>query len=236
MSTALLSAALCSCALGQVPLLEGTELSKADQVKTVTATVRVLNPTKKTVGAGVVISKIGTVAYVLTAAHLADGADSLDVKIYSNESYPKPLHVYLAVPVVARRTENNQDLALLRIAGYAGGPPGLKICPLQAAPKQQVPAACAAGCGDANAPTLHLAPIHATVLAARAGAPIKARFWCSKRAPAPGESGGPLVDEQGRLLGICSGASGAQGFYCHLEDIHAFCRQAGLAFLLEKEP
>jgi S1-C subfamily serine protease len=205
-------------------------------VNTVTATVRLINIKKDYVGAGVIVAKRGTVAYVLTAAHIAEGVDTLDVKVFSSQSYPKPQHVYVAVPVVARRTENNQDLALLRITGYAGESPGLKICPLQAAPKQAVPTACAAGCGDTNAPTIHLTPIHASVYAAKPGAPIKARFWCSKRVPIAGESGGPLVDRQGRLLGICSGAAGGQGYYCHLEHIHSFCRQSGLAFLLDKEP
>jgi S1-C subfamily serine protease len=233
MSTAILSSAFCVCALGQIPLLDGAELSKADQVKTVTATVRVLNTKKDVAGAGVIVAKMGTIAYVLTAAHIVDGADAVDVRIYSDKTYPKAQHTYSAVPVVARRTDNNQDLALLRITGYAGESSGLKICPLQAAPKQKVPAGCAVGCGDTNAPTIHRVPIHEVVLAAKAGAPVRARFWCSKRVPIRGESGGPLVDGHGRLLGICSGASEGQGFYCHLEHVHAFCRQAGLAFLLE---
>ena len=117
------------------------ELSKADQIKTVEATVRLINVKKDYVGAGVIVSKVGTVAYVLTAAHIADGVDTLDVKIFANKTYPKAEHVYLKVPVIARRTENNQDLALLRIAGYTGESAGLKICPLPAAPKQAVPAA-----------------------------------------------------------------------------------------------
>ena len=77
--------------------------------------------------------------------------------------------------------------------------------------------------------------IRGTVLAQRPGEPIAARFWCGSRKPIRGESGGPLMNSSGQLFGLCSGAQGEQGFYCHLDDIHDFLRVNGLKSLLKKQ-
>jgi hypothetical protein len=139
------------------------------------------------------------------------------------------------VQVVARRRESNQDLALLRIADYRSVSDGLEICPLASVPKGKDFAAVAVGCPEGKPPVLRRESIQGSVRAAKPGAPVPARFWKSGRKAQAGESGGPLTNAQGQIIGICSGTSAEHGFFCHLEEIHAFLRAAGLNSMLPRK-
>jgi S1-C subfamily serine protease len=213
---------------GQIATLDAPGFSKAVQTDAVLATVRVINQPKNLLGSGVILAKSGRVAYILSAGHLADDSEDLEVHLFSRTSYPKAVLIVRSVSVVARRRSNNQDLALLRLVGYSGESAGMEICPASSRPQVKSFVALAIGCGEANYPELSFETIEGSILAAKPGDPRPARFWCSSTRPKLGQSGAPLINAQGQLLGICSGAHGSQGLFCHIEDIQLFLREHGL--------
>ena len=229
----MIHAVLLAAALGQTPAAEVDGLAKSVQAELLRATVRIANTQKKVVGSGILLGKSGPAAYILTAAHVVDGADAVEVHVFSADDVSKP-RVWPMATVVARRREGNQDLALLRIAEYGGDVKTLSLCPTADLPKDKALAAFAVGCPDSKPPLVRAEKILA-VQAAKRGEPGTVKMWQSKQKPTGGESGGPLVNARGQLLGICSGAQGDHGYYCHLEDIHSFLRSSGLAWVLERK-
>src|ERR1019366_5733727 len=98
----------------QVPALESADFSKERQAQAVTATVRIRNLTLNKEGSGVLVGKGGPFVYVLTAQHLIQGGDRIEIATFSKESYPKPLNIYSAAEITAEM-RGLEDLALIRI-------------------------------------------------------------------------------------------------------------------------
>jgi S1-C subfamily serine protease len=61
------------------------------------------------------------------------------------------------------------------------------------------------------------------------------RYWQLNHETQKGSSGGALVDQSGRLLGIASGVSNRKGYYCHLSEIERFLSQSGMEWLLNHQ-
>src|SRR5262249_35942706 len=120
--------------LGQLPTIAADGFAVETQRATLAATVRITNPKKSGVASGVLLAKTGAVAYVLTAGHVVGDSDVVEVEVFSATSYPKPAARYAAARVIARQREGGQDLALVRIAGFAEELAGVRICPLGDAP------------------------------------------------------------------------------------------------------
>lgn len=216
----------------QLPLEEKPPFSKEVQTTVLTATVRIVTGAQGGEGSGVVVKTQGPFVYVLTAKHVVDQAKQLEIHLFNETAYPKPAEVVKEVKVIAQSKDT--DLALLRCrpAGAAAGT--LRICTPQQLPKKQEFAALTAGCSLAQAPT----PGFAAVLAARTVRKpdgSTARVWETDGAVAKGRSGGPLVDAQGLLLGVCSGTSGGKSYYCRPEEIHDFLRQHAFRWLYEED-
>lgn len=230
---AILAFTLLSGAPGQAPPAD--RLPMQAEADVVSATVRIINQKKNSIGNGVVIARTGTVAFVLTAGHIVEQAEEVDVRVYGPAADAKPV-VHAAVKVLARRTQNNQDLALVRVTGYSGKSDGLPLCPKDSVPKENHFAAFAAACRDGKNALVRPVTIEKSVQVTKPGAPLPARFWSSAKKVQAGDSGGPLVNARGELLGICSGAQSEHGYFCHLDEIRTFVRDAGLSFVLEKKP
>ena len=59
-------------------------------------------------------------------------------------------------------------------------------------------------------------------------------FWEVERKHVSGRSGGPLVDEKGYLIGICSGSNQEKGYFTHIEEIQRFLKRNGFRWLMEE--
>jgi S1-C subfamily serine protease len=196
------------------------------------ATVRVCNPVKESVGSGVVIDRNGPVMYVLTAAHVVDKADRVEVYAYDPGATARP-RLFRDVTVVGRTGSDVSDLALLRVTVDRDC-----ACLPVAARKRKAPLrtpgpAFSVGFSDGTIPAIKAETVACALTVRKGGAADSARFWKCQAAPVLGRSGGPLLDGDGALLGVCSGGSSDVTFYTHLDEIARFLRRNGLGMLAE---
>jgi S1-C subfamily serine protease len=206
--------------------------SKEAQESALQATVRVGNLTRKTAGTGAVVGQSGPYVYVLTAGHLMDKTDQLEVATFSARSYPKPERVYRAAEVVAHARD--KDLAVIRITTSDKMPGLVRVCPPGQLPRDKSFPVLTVGCSNRKVPTCLTDAVSDRKRARRPGVDGAVLYWETADRPDPGRSGGPLVDRHGRLIGVCSGANDGRGYYCHAEEIHQFLRRHGLRWLYEE--
>jgi S1-C subfamily serine protease len=221
-----------SLVLGQIPTLETPEYSRKLQEQAVCATVRVLNSVNDVHGSGVVVGRSGPSIYILTAAHVVEGADNVEIQSFTAASYPKPAFTFKEARVVGLGDKLTVDLAIVRVL-TTESLTSISVCPKDALPRKKTFAALAVGCGAAK-PTCVLDVVLGSKSVRRPGSSSVSLCWEGKAKSEPGRSGGPLVSSRGFLIGICSGTSGAHGYYCHITEIHRFLTRQGLDWLFEK--
>ena len=220
----------------KLPTIAADGFRQEIQHETMLATVRVLS--RKEMGVGVIIDVQGPIAYVLTAAHLVKGMDEVDVHIFSKESYPRYSKILKKQQIAGR---GEPDLALIRIVGYEGESKGLKLAALKGVDKLGPTKlrGIATGCTKELAPALRLVDVDAVVNVQKPGEDKIGKYFQSPEASLGGQSGGPLVNSNGQLLGICSGAGvqkagmAAKGYYVHLQEIRSFLENTGLGTLIK---
>jgi S1-C subfamily serine protease len=232
----LIGSSILAIVLSQAPAAEVEGFTPAVQQEALQATVRVVNQKKNAIGAGVILNRSGAITFVLTAAHVVDSAERVDVHVFTSKSYPKPAQIYESAAVIVRARDKQPDLAVLRVIGYGGASQGLKLCPMRELPDESKFSVLSVGCGDNHVPTLRSEQVIDTVHAKKRNDSHVSSYFRTDQKPSSGRSGGPLVDSRGRLLGICSGGDNGRAFYCHLEDIHQFLRAHGLHAILNDQP
>ncbi len=216
---------LIGLALVQPDPVGSEEFSKKVQLNAVTATVRLSNRNRGGLGTGVNLGKKGKDTYILTTRHFARKGDQVEVSTFSAKSYPGPEAVYATGEVVAESDEI-RDLALVRLTIKGEFPEALRLCPPSQAPaKKGKFRALAVGCTNGKYPTAVIATVLGKKRISRAAGGGSANVWQIETAHAEGRSGGPLVDEQGRLLGILSGTSRGKSYFVHLDEIASFLRE-----------
>jgi len=183
------------------------------------------------VGTGVTVAVRDGAAYVLTAEHVVPGVEDRLVEFFNKDSYPKPASQHKAVEVVKQWTD--PDLALLKVEVGKGPIPALRLAGPGERPKRYPFAALSVGCTEGAAPTCRTE----RVLARR---PVRrpnevAFFWELQTPSIAGRSGGPLLDRDGRVIGICVALQSGRGYFSHLDEIQAVLKRDDLDWLWRPE-
>ncbi|MBY0457858.1 MAG: serine protease [Gemmataceae bacterium] len=181
------------------------------RARAVAATVRVRNPADGQRGSGVVVTRAGNLVQVLTAEHVVPTARAVEVTFAPLTASGEPRQAKAEVLERSVRL----DLALL-LARLDDAPDPLPLMPENARPVRVVSVGWASG----DVPTARDERLAGAVTLTRTGGVV--RSWETEQKPAPGRSGGPLVDEGGRLAGLASGHDGAAGYYVHADAIRGF--------------
>ena len=168
-------------------------------------------------GAGVVLSRGGELV-VVTNAHVARGAPGQRIRIFN--------HRRQAYPAIIEQTDADRDLALLRLPfGAAAESDGLAPATLgdtTALRAGQLVLAVGHPYGLANAVTAGV--VHAVGPLQGAWAPRVPSSLSWVQADillAPGNSGGPLLDIEGRVVGINTMVVGGLALAVPVPDIRA---------------
>ena len=140
-------------------------------------------------------------------------------------SAPRPVAV--SEPVVRKPEDRGRPQSglggVIAVTGGAGSPG-----------RTTVAINLATGLGAA-APTVLVEAVKRKVLLRRPGDTKSTWCWETQRRPERGRSGGPLLDEAGRVIGLASGHDGKCGYYTHAEEIHRFLKRNALDWLFEKD-
>jgi hypothetical protein len=117
---------------------------------------------------------------------------------------------------------------VLRIVTRDALPAPLPLCPASEVPDGKGTVVLTVGCPPKGAPLPISEVVQAVRLISKPGEEGKARCWETAKGQLAGRSGGPMLDRQGRLLGVASGASSGKGYYVHVEEIRAFLKEKKL--------
>ena len=176
-------------------------------------------------GSGVVVGVKDGHAYLLTAAHVVP-LDGVEVRFTSRDRYPEAAWFADRPEVVARWPD--PDVALVRFKTGDRTVPRLALAAPGQRPKEFPARVWSVGGLGA---TSQLDRILAKRFVRRPGAG-PAFFWETERESEPGRSGGPLLDERNRLIGIAAANRDGHGYFAHLDEILAALKRDGHGWLV----
>jgi S1-C subfamily serine protease len=214
---------------GQAGTVDSAQFPRELQERALRATVRFDHG-----GTGTLIHRDGPFVYVLTVNHAVKTVKQANVQLFSTDLYRRIDKQYRGVEVIARN--EGSDLALLRIVTRDALPALLPLCPPEKAPAAGGFAALTVGCSDGKPPTCELREVAAKKLVQRPRAPKQVWCWETTEEQAQGRSGGPLLDTQGRVIGVCGGRNDGKGYYYHADEIFAFLDREGFARFFKDAP
>ena len=213
---------------------DSSSFPRAVQEAALRATVRIVEGEGS--GNGVIVGQGGLFVYVLTAGHVVGRTERVTVQTFSIKEPRKVANIFSGAKVVAR-SGDDEDLALIRLA-MGEAPPGvLPICPPEKVSAGRKPfRALSCHCENETPPVCQEEEVAGKKKVRRPEAASAIPLWEVKRRPLKGHSGSALADRRGFLLGICSGASGDNGYYVPPETIQAFLKTNGYSWLFRESP
>jgi S1-C subfamily serine protease len=191
------------------------------------ATVRVSDPATGTVGTGSVIAVKDGFAYVLTAAHLLTGDSAPTVETFSAAKPAEADAAFAKCTVRFRATD--ADLAVVRVPAGKRVWSSLSLAPV-AFTDRALDRGWALGCDNGTQPRLQDIVIVGKQLVRKAGGQ-NAFHWETKGTTTSGRSGGPLLNAQGQLIGVCSGTQEGASYYTHADEIRKALLERGLDWM-----
>ncbi len=222
---------------GQFPVIESTEFPAKLQQTALAGTVYIHNRSTNSDGTGVIIRVEGVSVYILTAGHVIKDAADPDIAVatFAPDKFPKPQHILRNVKILAQ-SQGVKDLALLRVVTGEKVGPAIPLYPPPREPKR-VKTVLTVGCNNGQPPTCQVEKIMRAALFSREANGEKAKLWEVQLPQIPGRSGGPMLDDKGRLIGICSGNNrGEHGYFCHIGEIETFLQALPAERFLLREP
>lgn len=201
-------------------------LSAEAQWRAIPACLRVVE--KGAFGTAFVVGHKGEYAYVLTAAHVVAGVKDREFQAFTRDSHPLPARVFKESDVLLR--VEKPDVALVRVKVGQDRLPELKLAGPGQRPKRFPFAAVSVGGPFGGAPAARAETVTAKYLKLDRDQP-RALFWQVDRPPDKGRSGGPLLDAEGRVIGLCAAAQGEKGYFTHHDEILAALKQNGYDWL-----
>jgi len=168
-------------------------------------------------------------SYFLTANHAVPKGQAHVYEFFTKDSYPKPSRSLTDGDVVVRLPE--ADLALVKVATGVEPPPVVRVAGPGQRPKRFPFPALSLGCPNASAPLVRTERIAGKSLGRRTDDGF-AFFWQMADKPLAGMSGGPLLDAEGRLIGVCSEQKDGTGYFTHLDEVLAGLKRSGYGWLI----
>src|SRR5262245_39251362 len=220
--------------------VESKEFPREKQETALAATAGIVHTATNGEGTAVVVKydQAKGLAYLLTAAHVVPPSKDgnwVSLEFYTPKAFPK---VHLKVNGVVLARMPNEDLAVVQapvqdLAGIGV----LRICPRKELqwPERKNVAVLTVGCDGPNR-----TPRLMTDVFLDKRVPVKpngAQVVCyeTRHPPVQGRSGGPLIDQRGYLMGICSGTENQRGYYTYILPIHSALSGAGFGWLVDGE-
>lgn len=221
---------------GQFPVIESKEFPAKLQETALAGTVYIHNKDTRADGSGAIIRVEKVFLYILTAGHVVKDGQNLVVGTFDRDTYPKP-RFHTTVQVLAH-SQGVRDLALLRVTTDTEKiGPAIPLYPPPREPKK-LKVALTVGCDEGKPATCHVEKVLRAAPFSREANGERARLWELEKPQTPGRSGGPMLDEHGRLIGICSGNNrGEHGYFCHISEIERFLQDVPIdGRMLLREP
>jgi S1-C subfamily serine protease len=219
------------------------------QTQALQATVRVVHPASQGEGSGVVVRYEGNLVYILTSAHIVpDGTErGNDVDI---TFFPKGKSRETLAPIRTQLDPKSRmveaDLAVIRLTLKEPPAAVLPLCPKSAAPsavfraipERDGPPArfqplevLTVGMGPLGTPEVMTDRILQHSLVRKPNADQGFFHWETQKEQTVGRSGGPMIDREGRVIGICSGTMNQKGYYLSIYEIHKCLADYAWGFL-----
>lgn len=195
------------------------DFPKAFQVRMLKRTVRltVQLPGAISSGSGVVVETERDGFYVVTAPHVIDGGTEIKVETFT-QGGPRPTASFKNVrPLVADQTS---EFALLYVEGRFPLS-AIPLCPTRKFPKDGAKV-LSIGCDGGDPPTCHVNLLvgHNQV------------HWATSENAAKGRSGGPLITQDGYVIGACCCTSAQMTFYSYSGRTNQLLANTGYGTLL----
>ena len=177
-------------------------------------------------GSGVVIQQSGNEILILTVEHAATQGIEF-IELFSSAQPTGPQHVVRDFELVS--ADARADLALMKARVDSGTQMGI----VEIGELRGLKYAYSSGCGGKR-PTTRREPViqEKEVAIKRDGKTLRRFVWETNRPQQSGRSGGPLLDEEGHLMGIATGRIKEFGYYAHLREISKYLIDNGLEDLV----